>query len=657
MEVKTEVEELRKALNAHNHKYYVLDSPAIPDYEYDKMMRRLIELETENPGLMTPDSPSRRVGGAPLASFSQVTHEVPLESLTDAFSFEELEAFGVRVSEPERETDFVVEPKIDGLSVALYYEDGLFIRGATRGDGVTGEDVTENLRTIHGIPLKLEGAPPYLAVRGEVYMPKAVFRQLNEEREINGEALFANPRNAAAGSMRQLDSKIAAARRLDILVFNIQAARGKDLDTHSETLDYLRELGFKTIEYKLFKDISQCCRRIELLGENRNAFEYDIDGAVIKVNSLALRREMGSTSKAPRWAVAYKYPPEQRESKITDIVIQVGRTGVLTPKAVVLPVHLVGTTVTNATLHNQDFIDEKDVRIGDTVLIRKAGDIIPEVVSVVKELRPADAAPYKLPETCPECSSPVSRDEDGVAIRCTGAECPAQLLRNIAHFASRDAMDIEGLGISIVKLLVKEGLVKSPGDLYYLDPGKVEKLPRMGKKSAENLINAIERSKGRDLSRLLYALGIRQVGAATAKTIAARFGSLEAAMAAGTEELTAIDDVGEITAKSIVDWFQNPQSRHLLKLLRDAGVNTLGSAGPADTRLAGKSFVITGTLGRYKREEAREIIEDLGGKVTESVSKKTSFLLAGEKAGSKLAKAESLGVEIIDEDKFLEMIR
>lgn len=656
VDAEKEIQDLRDFLNAHNYKYYVLDTPEITDREYDMALRKLIELEEQYPELLSPDSPSQRVGGVPLSSFSKVTHGVRLESLNDAFSFPELKSFGERVSAFTETPEYVVEPKIDGLSVALYYENGAFVKGATRGDGVTGEDVTANLKTIRSIPLSLKNVPGELVVRGEVYMSKKVYKHLNELREIQGEQLFANPRNAAAGSMRQLDPKIAAERKLDIIVFNIQSITGRTFTKHSETLDYLKELRFKTIDYKLCDNIDKCCERIDVLGEGRSSYEYEIDGAVIKVNDLALRREMGSTSKAPRWAVAYKYPPEEKESTVLDITVNVGRTGVLTPKAIIEPVHLVGTTVTNATLHNQDFIDERDIRIGDTVLVRKAGDIIPEVVSVVLDKRPENTEKYLMPKFCPDCGAPVVRDEDGAAIRCQGAECPAQLLRNIAHFATRDAMDIDGLGISIVKNLVESGLIKSAADLYYLDVQEVAALPRMGKKSAENLMEAIENSKGRDLSRLLYALGIRQVGQRTAKAIAKRFGTLEAVMQAPPHEFEAIDDVGGITAEYVCSWFESPQSQHLMNRLIEAGLNTESLETADDTRFGGMTFVLTGTLEKFTRDQAAKIVENMGGKVSGSISKKTSFLLAGEKAGSKLDKAQSLGIAIIDEDMFEKMI-
>ena len=505
-----EILELRRELNQANYEYYVKDDPTMSDYDYDHKLRRLEELEGAHPELVTLDSPTQRVGGKALESFTQVTHRVPLESLQDVFDFDELRAFDQRVRGVEPKVSYSVEPKVDGLSVALEYQDGQFVRGATRGDGLVGEDVTENLKTVKSIPLSIPDVPGTLIVRGEVYMPKKVFHALNEEREKRGEALFANPRNAAAGSLRQLDPKIAAQRRLDIAVFNIQWAENEDFHSHTEGINYLADKGFKVIPHVICSTIEEAVEQVKAIGEGRENYPFDIDGAVIKVDNLAQRQTLGSTAKFPRWAAAYKYPPEVKPSRLTDIVIQVGRTGVLTPKAVLEPVRLAGTTVTNATLHNQDFITEKDIRIGDTVLVRKAGEIIPEVLSVVMEKRPDDAVPYRFPDVCPECGAPVARDEDGAHIRCTGAECPAQLLRNLAHFASRDAMDIEGLGIAVVENLVKAGLVKTPGDLYFLREEDVAELERMGKKSAQNLLSAIEKSKSQDLSRLLFAFGIRR---------------------------------------------------------------------------------------------------------------------------------------------------
>ncbi len=657
MSVKEQIDILRRELEQHNYNYYVLDKPTISDFEYDKMLRSLEELEQSNPDLITPDSPTQRVGGKALDSFDKVTHRVPLESLQDVFDFDELTDFDRRVKESADEVTYIVEPKVDGLSVALEYENGVFVRGATRGDGVVGEDVTENLRTIKSIPLKLEGAPPVLIVRGEVFMPKSVFNQLNEEREKRGETLFANPRNAAAGSMRQLDPKIAAERKLDALIFNIQYVEGISFERDSDSLDWLESLKFKVISRVGVNSIEEASKQIEFIGENRDQYSYDIDGAVVKLDNLSARAVLGSTSKFPRWAAAYKYPPEQKESVVQDIVIQVGRTGVLTPKAVVAPVRLAGTTVTNATLHNIDYIRDKDIRIGDTVLVQKAGEIIPEIVRVVPEKRPVDSCEYQFPAFCPVCGAPVARDEDGAHIRCTGAECPAQLLRNLTHFASRDAMDIEGLGPAVIESLVDAQFVKTPADLYDLDAQSVASLDRMGQKSAENLISAIERSKSNDLSRLLYAFGIRQVGQKAAKVLAARFGTLDALCAATVDELTCIDDVGEITARNVVEWLSSEQSRHLIDSLRSQGVNMNSSAEPVGDKLVGKTFVLTGALEHFTRDEASEMIEKLGGKVSGSVSKKTSYVVAGEAAGSKLKKANELGIPVLSEEDFLTFIQ
>lgn len=653
MEIQKEIIKLRREIEKHNKLYYVYDSPEISDYEYDMLMQRLKALETEHPELITPDSPTQRVGGAPLSQFEQVQHQVPLESLSDVFSYEELFAFGERMDGllPEAH-DYVVEPKIDGLSMSLEYENGVFVRGATRGDGQIGENVTENLRTVRSLPLRIENAPERLIVRGEVYMAKSVFEQQNLRRQERGEALLANPRNAAAGSMRQLDPKVAAQRCLDIICFNMQYSSEGEYSTHAETLDAMRDMGFPVVEYRRFDKIQDCVERITWLGENRDSLPYDMDGAVIKINSLSQRNRLGSTAKAPRWAVAFKYPPEKKESIVKDIVVQVGRTGVLTPKVIVEPVRLAGTTVSAATLHNQDNIDRLDVRIGDTVLLQKAGEIIPEVLSVNKAKRPENAVPFVMPARCPECGSPVVRDEDGVALRCTSPECPAQRLRNIAHFASREAMDIEGLGISVCESLIDSGLINSAADLYYLDAEKVAGLERMGKKSADNLMKALENSKEAGLSRLLCAFGIRQVGQKAAKTLASRFKSLDELMAAGEEELTKIDDIGAITAKFIVEWFSLPQSQHLINRLREARVSFESREEIKDSRFAGLTFVLTGTLSTYTRDEASAIIESFGGKTSSSVSKKTSYVLAGENAGSKLTKAETLGIPVIDEREF-----
>lgn len=658
MDAKTEIEKLREEIEYHNRLYYVNDAPVISDYDYDMLMVRLIKLEEEHPELVTPTSPTQRVGGKALSQFTPVHHQVPLESLSDVFSFDELRAFGERMEQAlGNDRQFCVEPKIDGLSMSLEYENGYFVRGATRGDGVTGEDVTENLRTVRSLPMHLVDAPEHLIVRGEVYMSKAVFNELNAEREINGEALLANPRNAAAGSIRQLDPKVAASRKLDIVCFNMQYTDGEPYMTHSETLDAMKHMGFPIVPYKLCGTICECCERIEQIGQERGDFAYDIDGAVIKINSLSQREALGSTAKFPRWAVAYKYPPEKKESRVVDIVVQVGRTGVLTPKAVIEPVRLAGTTVSNATLHNQDNIDRLDIRIGDTVLVQKAGEIIPEVLSVNKDKRPEGTVPYKMPELCPECGAPVVRDADGAALRCTSPECPAQRLRNLAHFASREAMDIEGLGISVCQSLISSGLVGSPAELYSLDVQSVAQLDRMGEKSAENLINAIEKSKNAGLARLLCAFGIRQVGQKAAKTLAVHFGTLDKLMQATLEELTNVHDIGAITADFLIEWFSLPQSQHQIKLLREAGVSFESTDTVKDARFTGMTFVLTGELSGYKRDEAAAIIESYGGKASSSVSKKTSYVLAGENAGSKLKKATDLGITVINEEQFNEMIK
>lgn len=656
MDDQTRIEQLRRELNEHNYNYYVLDNPTITDFEYDRMLRQLEDLETAHPELITPDSPTQRVGGKALDSFQQVTHRVPLQSLQDVFSPEELLDFDRKVRESADKVEYLVEPKVDGLSVAIEYENGVFVRGATRGDGQVGEDVTENIRTIKSIPMKLEGAPATLIVRGEVYMSRKTFERLNEERELRGEPLFANPRNAAAGSMRQLDPKVAAARSLDMVAFNIQYSDGPTFETDSSGLDWLKKLKFRVIDYQLTNRMETAQSMIYELGDDRERYPFDIDGAVVKVNSLTERAALGETAKFPRWAAAYKYPPEQKESVVRDIIVQVGRTGVLTPKAVVSPVRLAGTTVTSATLHNQDFIAEKDIRIGDTVIVQKAGEIIPEIVSVVKGKRPQGTEPYRMPTVCPVCGAPVVRDEDGAHIRCTGAECPAQLLRNLTHFASRDAMDIEGLGPAVVEALVGADLVKTAADLYTLEEQQVAELDRMGKKSAQNLLAAVEKSKQNDLSKLLCAFGIRQVGQKAAKILAAKFRTLDALAAASEEELTAIDDIGGITAQYLIQWFASPQSQHLIASLKEAGVNMESTAQPAGELLAGKTFVITGELSSYSRKEAGERLEALGAKVSGSVSKKTTCVIAGEAAGSKLRKAQELGVPVLDEEQFLVLI-
>ncbi len=657
MDAQKEILKLRQELEHYAKLYYEDDAPVISDYEYDMLMQRLKALENEHPELVSPDSISQRVGGKALSKFESVTHQVPLESLNDVFSYDELLAFAERMDSMIAEKhSYVVEPKIDGLSMSLEYENGVFVRGATRGDGAVGEDVTENLKTVRSLPLKIKNAPERLIVRGEVYMSKAVFQELNAQREINGEALLANPRNAAAGSMRQLDPKVAASRKLDIICFNVQYSSDGEYASHAESLDALSAMGFPVVEYKKFDSIGMCLERIEWLGEHRDELDFDMDGAVIKIDDLNQRTRLGSTAKAPRWAVAYKYPPEKKESRVLDVVIQVGRTGVLTPKVIVEPVRLAGTTVSAATLHNQDNIDRLDLRIGDTVLLQKAGEIIPEVLSVNKSKRPEGTVPFVMPAHCPECGSPVVRDEDGAALRCTSPECPAQRLRNIAHFASREAMDIEGLGISVCESLINNGLVSSAADLYYLNAEKVAGLERMGKKSASNLLNAIENSKSAGLARLLCAFGIRQVGQKAAKVLAAHYADLDALMLADAESLTQIPDIGGITAAFITEWFGLEQSKHLIVRLREAGVDFTSHEQIKDDRFAGLTFVLTGALTKFTRDEASAIIESFGGKASSSVSKKTSYVLAGENAGSKLTKAESLGIKIITEEEFAQMI-
>ena len=594
------------------------------------------------------------MGGQTLTEFQQVTHAVPLESLQDVFNDDEVCRFLEKI--PLEDAAYSVEPKVDGLSVALEYRDGVFVRGATRGDGRVGEDVTENLRTIRSIPMTLPEKLPRLIVRGEVYMSRAVFEEINARRELEGKPLMANPRNAAAGSLRQLDPKICAERKLDIQVFNLQLAEGKKFLSHAETLEYLASQRFKVIPHKTLSGTAAVQTEIDRINEERMAYPFDIDGAVVKVNSLSDREILGSTAKFPKWAVAFKYPPEKKPSKVLDIVVQVGRTGVLTPKAVLTPVRLAGTTVTNATLHNQDYITEKDIRIGDTVIVQKAGEIIPEIVEVDFKQRPEGTQPYTLPEVCPVCGAPVVRDPDGAALRCTGAECPAQLLRNITHFASRDAMDIEGLGPAVVQQLVDSGLIRNASDLYSLHAADVAKLDRMGAKSAENLIRAIEKSKANDLSKLIYGLGIRQVGEKAAKVLASHFRTFDALDAATAEELTEIDDVGAITAQCIVDYLAQPQSRDLIGRLKAAGVNMESTAQLVDDRFAGKTFVLTGTLTRFDRKTAQGLIEERGGKAAGSVSKKTTYVVAGEAAGSKLKKAQELNIPVLTEDEFANML-
>ena len=654
MDYREEMKQLRDFLNQQSYLYYVLDAPVIPDYEYDRLNRRLEELEAAHPEEVTADSPTQRVGDKILEGFETYNHPVPLESLQDVFDAQEVSEFCARMDETLGEAvAYSVEPKVDGLSVALEYRDGVFVRGATRGDGRVGEDVTENLKTVRSIPMTLPEKLPRLIVRGEVYMSRAVFQEINDARELQGKPLMANPRNAAAGSLRQLDPKVCAERKLDIQIFNLQLAEGRSFETHAETLEYLATQRFKVIPHKTLTGTEVVQREIDRINDERMDYPFDIDGAVIKVNRLADREKLGSTAKFPKWAVAFKYPPEQKPSKVLDIVVQVGRTGVLTPKAVLSPVRLAGTTVTNATLHNQDYITEKDIRVGDTVIVQKAGEIIPEIVEVVKDQRPEGTVPYLLPDKCPVCGAPVVRDEDGAALRCTGAECPAQLLRNLTHFASRDAMDIEGLGPSLVRQLVEAKLITTAADLYSLRAEDVAKLERMGEKSADNLIRSIEKSKSNDLSKLLYGLGIRQVGEKAAKVLAARLGSMDALMAASAEELTAIDDVGAITARCIREYLDQSQGHDLILRLKAAGVNMVSIQTPVGDLLSGRTFVLTGELSAYSRKEAGEKLEALGAKVSGSVSKKTSCVVAGEAAGSKLKKAQELHIPVLDEAQLL----
>ena len=656
MDYREEMKQLRDTLNENARLYYTLDRSTMSDYEYDHLYRRLQDLEREHPEEITPDSPTQRVGDAVRNDFAEVLHPVPLESLEDVFDGNEVQDFLAKVLETLPQAEYSVEPKVDGLSVALEYRDGVFYQGATRGDGRKGEDVTGNLRTIRSIPMVLPEKLPRLIVRGEVYMARSVFEEINEELELEGKPLLANPRNAAAGSLRQKDPKMCARRRLDIAVFNLQLAEGRTFTTHAETLAYLKAQGFPTIPHATLSNGEDILREIDRLGDTRMEFPFDIDGAVVKLNNLSDRDILGSTAKCPKWAVAYKYPPEQKPSRVVDIVVQVGRTGVLTPKAVLEPVRLAGTTVTNATLHNQDYIREKDIRIGDTVIVQKAGEIIPEIVSVEREKRPDDAAEFVFPQTCPVCGAPVLRDPDGAAIRCTGAECPAQLLRNLIHFAARDAMDIDGIGPAVLQQLIEAKLVANPADLYDLTAEQLKKLERMGAKSAQNAVEAIAKSKENDLWRLIYALGIRQVGEKAAKVLAAHFGSMDALRRATAEELTQIDDVGAVTADYITRWMQSEQAADLLERLKNAGLNMESRRTLVDSRFAGMTFVLTGALTRFTREEAGEMIEQRGGKAASSVSKKTTYVVAGENAGSKLKRAQELNIPVLSEEEFLALL-
>lgn len=656
-DIEKKIEDLRKTLRYHSERYYNDDAPEIEDYEYDMMMRELQQLEEQYPQYDSPDSPTKRVGGKADNSFESVVHTVRMESLQDAFSKEEIYDFEKRVSDVVTGAKYCVEPKIDGLSVSLEYRDGVFVRGSTRGDGDVGEDVSGNLRVIHNVPLKLNKPIPYIEVRGEVYMPKKSFERVVDRQLINGETPFKNPRNAAAGSLRQKDSKVAATRGLDIFVFNVQQIEGAELTSHKKSLDFLKELGFNTIPgYTLVDHIDDAIKQIDKIGESRGSLEYDIDGAVIKVDDFEMRRALGSTAKFPKWAVAFKYPPEEKQTKLVDIEINVGRTGVLTPTAVLEPVHLAGTTVSRATLHNQDFIAEKGIAIGDIVTVRKAGDIIPEVLCV-NEHNSDDY--YKYPEICPSCGGKVIREEGEAAIRCINPDCPAQLLRNLIHFCSRDAMDIEGLGPAVLETFVNNSLITKTEDIYALTYEKIESAALDGfkEKSINNIITSVENSKKNDLGKLIFALGIRHIGAKAGKLLADHFKTIDAIISADVDDILEIDGFGRIMAESVVDFFKNPKSTELIESLRNAGVNMKSLTEIKDDRFAGMTFVLTGTLRSFKRAQASEIIEKFGGKTSSSVSKKTTYVLAGEEAGSKLDKANALGAEIINEEQFSEMIR
>ncbi len=656
-EAKQRTEELTKLLNYHSDRYYNMDDPEISDYEYDRLMQELKGLEQTYPQLVTPDSPTQRVGGNALLNlFEKVPHAVQMASLQDVFDRDELYAFDSRCREKCDAVQYVVEPKIDGLSVSLEYRDGVLVRGSTRGDGLIGEDVTANLLTIRSIPHRLPQKIPFLEVRGEVYMPRQAFYRLVEQQEQNGEQPFKNPRNAAAGSLRQKDPKVAQKRNLDLFIFNIQQIEGMTLASHKESLDLIHSLGLPVVpSYRVCDNIADAVAEVDRIGENRDAFSFDIDGAVIKVNDFNKRQLLGSTAKFPKWAVAFKYPPEEKETTLLDIQVSVGRTGALTPTAVFEPILLAGTTVSRAVLHNQDFIDEKEIRLGDRIIVRKAGEIIPEVVASVGHA--PDSVPYRLPDTCPSCGGPVSREENEAVLRCTNPNCPASMLRNITHFASRPAMNIDGLGPAVVELLVENHLISSVADLYYLNRDDLVSLERMGEKSADNLLAAIENSKKNDPARLLFGLGIRNVGQKAAALLCERFLSIDALFAAPMHEIAQVDGIGPVIAENVSEYRDIPETAELIERLRRAGVNMTSQIKEKGTVFAGQTFVLTGTLPNYTREQAKEIIESLGGKVSSSVSKKTSYVLAGEEAGSKLTKAQALGVPILTEAEFLEMAK
>ena len=651
------IQELRDLVRYHSRLYYELDNPELDDYEYDLLYHELLDLEEKYPDLKTPDSPTQKVGGAASLKFEPVKHIVQMGSLQDVFSYEELFEFDERVRSVIEKPEYVVEPKIDGLSVSLEYRNGVFVRGSTRGDGFVGEDVTHNLMTINSIPKRINCPEvSYLELRGEVYISKDTFRKLVDAQEIVGERPFKNPRNAAAGSLRQKDPKISAKRGLDIFIFNIQQCEGKTFTTHSETLDFVKELGCPvSVSYNRYKNISDAVDNIKFIGENRENYNFDIDGAVIKVNSLADREILGATAKYPKWAVAFKYPPEEKITTLLNIEVQVGRTGAITPTAVFEPIQLAGTVVSRAVLHNQDFIDAKDINIGDKIIVRKAGEIIPEVVALAA--KGPNPGTFRLPEYCPACGTKAVREDDEAVLRCPNPDCPAQLLRNLIHFASRDAMDIDGMGPAVLTMLVDRGIIKSQADIYSLKPEDISSAERMGEKSAANLMSSIEKSKKAGLSRLLFALGIRNIGQKAADALAQNFGTMDAVMTASSEDISAIDGFGDVMAKSLIEYFSLPQSKKLIEKLKEHGVFMEAEKKVVSDKLHGFTFVLTGTLPTMSRDEASAIIIASGGKVASSVSKKTDYVLAGEKAGSKLNKAESLGIKIIDENEFMEMVR
>ena len=659
-EAETRIKELKDILNKSGYEYYVLDNPTMSDYEYDRLMQELIKLEGEFPEFATADSPTQRVGGEVADGFAEVVHTVQMQSLADVFSKDELYEFDsrVRAALGDESVEYVTEMKIDGLSVSLEYENGLFTRGSTRGNGFVGEDITQNLKTIPGIPLKLNEPLPFIEVRGEVYMPKKSFLRLNEQREASGEPVFANPRNAAAGSLRQLDSRIAAERKLDIFVFNLQRIEGKELSSHSQSIEYLASLGFKVIpERDVYTNIDDAYKEVLRIGESRGELAFDIDGAVVKVNSFAQREFLGSTSKTPKWAAAYKFPAEQKQTELLDIILQVGRTGAVTPNAVLEPVRIAGSTVSRATLHNIDNIKDKDIRIGDTVIIEKAGDIIPAVVGVVKEKRPANSAPFEMPKVCPICGEPLVREEGEAAVRCINPNCSAQQLRAVIHFVSKAAMNIDGLGASIVEQLLDKKLINDCSDIYYLNFDNVISLDGFAEKSANNLIAAISESKKSGLDRVLFGLGIRMIGSRAAQILAAHFGNIDSLMSASVDELSSISEIGTKMAQSIVEYFKQDKSLYIIERLRAAGVDLTYTSTQKGNNFDGKIFVLTGTLPTLKRNDAKKLIESYGGKVSGSVSKNTDFVVAGEEAGSKLDKALSLGIKVLSEAELTEMLK